>query len=705
METVNLATELPENEQNKAADEALESFKAYSESRSEWEDKHSKWKKLYFQIDDEDSKRIKDYNGSKVSMPILTEAANLFQARGYKAFFPTRDFVQATSIEPDNMAAEKSSERIAKHMTYQLTVENKHYRQDKSAMLLAAAIHGSDFTKTYRDPVKNKNIVERVRAEDLVVPYGSGPRYIEDVEDKFQVIWMSAHKARYLFKTGYFLREPEPFINGDSGAMQQTDRKVEGINPTESLSARSLCCILERHCMMDIDNDGLAEPYIVHICRQSQRILRISIRYEVDQYGEATNYKQPIEYFTHYKYLENPDGFYGLGLGYLLGELNTATNKIVREVINAGELANVGNMSGFISERLGVKGGDLALKLGKFIKIPKTVEDIKSSMLQFSFPGPNASYVQTLQYLENIAQRLGNTTEAATGDIQKVMQPLTIMTLLESTLQLPTSVLEQMALAFESELDKLYQLNRKYLVTPEDFAIEGYKGTVWPEDYSQNIRVFPIIDPKMITKQQKIAKAQALYQFAETNPFIAQNPEAMKEVTKRMLVAMETEDIEQILPGAQEPKRIDDANQENYLFMLPDNQTKFDAFPAQNHQEHLAMHQQFAQSPEFQNMPDPQKMAVMMHVQKHAAFDYGQRTGALDGQGQPANMEEQSNHGMGIPAAQGGVPAGGGNMGGFVNRTGAATSGPAGGLIFPDEPVEPGLIGLASQGLIPQQRP
>lgn len=700
METLNLATELDEKEQSMAAEEGIETFQAYLESRSEWEKKHDKWKKLYFQIDDTDPKKAKDYGGSTVCMPIITEATNLFQARGYKAFFPTRDFVQANSIEPENSKAEKSAEKIAKHMTYQLTVENKHYRQDKSAMLLSAAIHGSDFTKAFYDPIKKKNIIERVRAEDLVVPYGSGPRYVEDVEDKFHVIWMTANRAKYLHKTGYFQHEPQPFHGSEDGQLAQTDRRVEGLSPNDGMADnRTLRCILERHCLMDIDGDGLAEPYTVHIDRASQKILRVSIRYEVDEYGEATDYKEAIESFTHYKYLENPDGFYGLGIGYLLGELNDATNRMVRGVIDAGELANVGNMSGFISDRLGVKGGDLALKLGKFMKIPKTVENIKDSMLQFSFPGPNASYVQTLQYFEGIAQRLGNTTDAATGDIQKVMQPLTIMTLLESTLQMPTAVLEQMAIAFESELDKLYKLNRKHLKTPQDFAIEGYKDIVYPEDYAQNIRVFPIIDPKMITKQQKIAKAQALYEFSMNNPFIAQNPDAFKEVTKRMLEAMETEDIEQILPGAQEPKRIDDPNQENYMFMLPDNQIKFDAYAAQDHQAHMESHGAFMRTPEFQSMPQPQQMAVMMHQQKHAAFDYGQETGAIDGQGEPQSVAQQRNDPMGIAAITGGLQAGGGDMGGIDNRTGAAVAGATGGLVFPDEPVEPGLIGLADIGL------
>lgn len=700
METVNLATELPEQELGKIGQEADETFRAYLDSREPRDSRHAEYKRLYYQISELDKKKTSEYQGSKVSMPILTEAANLFQARGYKAFFPTREFIQAIPIVDNNGQAELVAERIAKHMTYQLTVEIKNYRQDKSAMLLATAIHGSDFTKAYFDPIKGKNIIERVRAEDFVVPYGSGPRNIEDIEDKFQIIWLTASKAKYLHKTGYFAFEPEPYRDSEGSQGKQVDAKVQGLNETETNDdMRTPRCVLERHFMADFDNDGMMEPYIMHLCRQSHKVLRISINYRVDERGEATQYKQPIERYTHYKFLENPDGFYGLGFGSLLGELNIATNDMIRSIINAGELANVGNMSGFISERLGIKGGDLSLKLGKFLKIPKTVDDIKSSILPMNFQGPNASYVQTLQYLEGISQRLGNTTDAATGDVQKVMQPLTIMTLLESTLQLPTSIMEQQAIAFESELDKLYQLNQMHLKTPQDFAIEGYQGVVFPEDYQSKIRVFPIIDPKMITKQQKIAKAQALYQFGIENPLIAQNPQSIEEITRRMLVAMEADDIDQIMPAAAEPQRIDDQNQENYLFLQPQPEVQFDVFPDQNHQEHLAIIGAFMQTPEFQQLPPQTQEAVLIHRQKHLAYNYGQQTGAIDGQGQLTNMVGEPNNPMAIEQFAGGLQPGTGDMGGEYNGEGGAPQGPTGGIAAPEGNIEPGLIGLGDIGV------
>lgn len=706
METINLADQLDERELNAISQECMEAFKADLESREEWEEQQAKWKKLYYQKDEPSDKVNDAFDRSRASIPLLTEGVNLFQARAYKAFFPTRDFVQAAPVGGSTQEAVQAAERVAKHINSQLTVDNPSYRKDKGAMLLASAISGSDFSKVYYDPLKAKVCVKRVRAEDLVIPYGVGQRQIEDIERKSEIVWLTRNQARYLVKSSYFIREPEVYQEGYSGTIKETVDKIQGLAEQSYIVGQNKpCCIIEQHTMLDIDGDGLAEPYIVHLDKQSWRVLRISVRYDTDEHGEATEYKEPLEYYTHYGFLPNPDGFYSLGFGHLLGSLNEACNKMLRETLDSAELANVGNMSGFISERLGVKGGDLGMKLGKLRKVPKSVDDIASSIKLLEFPGPTPAYVQMLQFLIPIAQRLSSSTDAATGDIQKVMQPLTIMTMLESSLQLPTSVMEQMAISFESEFGKIYRLNQKYLKQPVPIEDEAESGLIMPDDYAFKQRVYPIIDPKMITKQQKIAKAQALYDFTMQNPLLSQNPGAIMEATKRMLDAMEVEEVETFFPEMPAPQRIDDQTQENYLFMQPDNQVQFDVFPDQNHAEHIAVIEEFLRTPEFQGLPPEIQQQVLEHRQKHIAYDYGLQNGVVDGQGQLVDMASERDNQMGLEGIMGGIPAGGGDMG-LYSGQGGEGQGAAGGFAPPEASTgaTEGLLGLASLGLdIPQR--
>jgi len=193
---------------------------------------------------------------------------------------------------------------------------------------MAAALHGSDFTKTYFDHLKKRVVIERVRAQDLVVPYHVGPVAIEDLERKTQVKWTSVNQTKILKKMGFYSESAEPYTGeDDSGEMQDVIDDKQGITSANDYkSSDDMALVLEQHCILDLDDDDIAEPYIVWICRQSRKVLRIQIRYEIDEFGAPADNKEPIEYFTHYQFLQNPDGFYGFGLGFLLAKINYALN-------------------------------------------------------------------------------------------------------------------------------------------------------------------------------------------------------------------------------------------------------------------------------------------------------------------------------------------------------------------------------------------
>lgn len=610
MELVNLATTLDPRELTEIAERCYKEFSEDLASRAEWEENHALFKEIYYQKHYPDTP---PWSGaSRESIPILTEACNMFQARAYKAFFPTRDFVAALPADKASAGMTKEAERIAAYLNYQLTINDRYYRMDKKEMFLAVALDGSDFSKVYYDPLKKKICTDRVRAEDLVVPYTIGSVHIDTLERKTQIVHMSVNKTKMLVQTGFFIAPAEPYFEQSTSQRTEVEDDAQGIRPNSARYDSNYACILEHHRLLDLDGDGIEEPYIVWQDRSSKKIMRIQVRYEVDQNGEATKNKEPMEYFVHYGFLPNPDGFYCNGLGMLVAPLNIGINKITRQIIDAGTLANVGNMSGFMNEALGVKGDGVELVLGQFTKIPKGVDDIKKAIYQFQFPGPNSAYMQTLQMLQDVANRLASTTDAVTGDVQKVIQPLSLMTMLESSLQMPTSVMEQMALSMEDELNKIYKLYQKY-GPMEDFYFDGEEvQDVSYSDFEGNMRVYPIFDPQQVTRQQKMAKSQQLYTFASQNPIMMQDPRTMKEVTKRVLQSFDTEDIQQLIPEEPEVQFLHNQDIENTYYLLPPNERPpFDVDPKDNHAEHIGkIDALLAELKELS--PDEQEMAGMM---------------------------------------------------------------------------------------------
>lgn len=568
---VNLAEKLDEDLLSKLGKDLYRKFEEDLTSRKEWEQKHAGWKRLYYQTDRPVNQ---PWMGSAAeSVPIMAEACNGFQARAYKAMFPSRNFVSAIPIGRVNPLTTERAERVARHMSFQLAILDKNYKRDKNAMLLAISLNGSDFTKAYYDPMKRRPVVERVRAIDLVVPYFVGKKRIEEIERKTHVIYMSTNEAKIRTNMKFFIEEPKEYSMQEENPIQIEEDRIQGL--VRQRYETGYCKILEMHCLADLDDNGVSEPYIVWIDAQTQKVLRVQIRYEIDETGEPTDYKKPVEYFTHYYFLENPDGFYGLGYGLLIGDLNKAANKMLRMIEDAAELGNTS--SGFISEQLDVKGGEIEMQLGKFIKVSSPTSDIQQGIYPLTFPGAHPSLVQAEQMIEGYARRLSSATDAVSGDVDKVVQPMTMMTMLEQSLQMPTAVMEQLSMALEDEFDKIYKLNRKYLGDYDYYVENDELIPVSAEDYSEDLRVIPIYDPRNMTRQQKISKNQAIFDAVVNNPILSQNPDNIMAVTKLVLTGMEVDNVDQYMQPPPPPPPPEE---------MPPNP---DEVKAQNEQQKIAM--------------------------------------------------------------------------------------------------------------------
>lgn len=682
VEETNLAESLDDKELKSIAEKVIKDYDLDLESREAWELSKAAHLKLFYQTDSAENPPWE--GASEESIPILTEAVNQFQSRTYKAFFPNRNFVEAIPAGQSNSDARLRSERIAAHMNFQLGTLDRTYKRNKNQMFMATALHGSDFTKTYFDHLKRRVVIERVRAQDLVVPYHVGPVAIEDLDRKTHVKLTSVNNTKILNKMGFYSEVAKPYTGeNDAGPTQDAVDDQQGIEEVNEYQENEKpALVLEQHCLLDLDQDGISEPYIVWVCRESRKVLRIQVRYEVDQNGAPVKNKEPIEFFTHYQFLPNPDGFYGFGFGFLLAKINFALNKLTRMFIDAGELSTVGNLTYLISDALGIPGDDFDLTMGKGIKIPRSVDDISKHFMKLEFKGPDPAIQQAIEYLQTVAQRISSSSDIMAGQPDKVYQPEALLSMLEQGLQLYSSVQEFMGVSMEDELQKVYRLNAKYMQMEETFLSGDSQITVTPEDYQDDFRIVPIFDPKYSTRSQKLAKAQAVMQFVTQYPLTAQNPQSLYLAGKRYLECLDVEDIDEMFPQPDipQPVRIDDQNLENaYYIAPPDKRPMFDVFADQDHMAHIQTIDRFIsvflegahamQIPEdttlsangpggpntlgdpgikrlVASMSNEQKQELianlLRHRSQHLSFMYGQMNGAMDEQGNPINPQQQN---------------------------------------------------------------
>lgn len=584
---INVAEALEEKEREEIAEICLEDFEADRQSRAEWDSMHADWIAVYNQRDYPVSAPWA--NSANESLGVLTEACNSFQARAYKAFFPTRMPIAALPVGKTSEALAERAKRVAKYLQWKLFIQDQTYKEEKSAMLLRVAIHGSDFSKTFFDPVMNRIVTRAVRAQDLYVNFHVGPINIEEVQRKTELIHLSLDEGRTRAYAGYFLTPPDPMMVNQTPQPQQEQADTDNGMRPPAAESEDLAEIIEQHRNLDIDQDGIAEPYKVWVDVTSRKLLRIEVRYEVDDLGRPINGRLPIEEYTHYRFLVNPDGFYGYGLGFLLGNTNIAINKMLRQYIDGTTLSIMGSMSGFISEELGLQKGPVSLELGKFKSVSASAEQVSKGIRTMEFKPPSDGLLRAIAQLESRAQRIGAVTDALAGDIQKVMQPTTVMTMVEQGLMLFTSVQEFLLQSWSKELNKVYRLNSMYFRGEEWFMSIGLDGTeqyfVKEEDFRDDMMILPIADPRLSSQQLRIQKAQFLMEQAFKNPLIATRPEILLKVTRRLFEEMEIEGIDGLLPRG--PEEIPQPE--------PDAKAQAGAEKAEAKQAEIAIMQQKAQ--------------------------------------------------------------------------------------------------------------
>lgn len=600
---------------------------------------HEFWLRLYMQTDSAINSESSERDwGATESVPLLTEACDQFQSRTYKAFFPNETFVSAVPLRHTKDPQERKmlndrADRVGRHMSWQLGVQNPDYKKDKRALFLAAAIHGSFFTKAYFDAYKKKRIIiDNIRPTDLVISYNVGPRRIVDVRRKSHLIHTTVGQTKLLVTNGYLTEAAKPDYGDGRTQYDIAVDESQGLDPDASTIKNDIeATLVEQQFYLDIDDNGQFMPYLGTIDSLSGKLLRLTLDYEADNMGNPTQDYEQIQYYTHYKYMENPDGFYGLGLGAKIGDLNSAVSIGLRQVLDAATLANDGNNSGYISSRLCLDGEDeIELVLGKLKKVPDTVGDLSQGIMMMKFPGPSEALIKTIEFLDQRAQRMAGTTEATTGSIDKNMQPTTVLAQIEQGLEQFSSVQMGLADDFGDELQKIYKLNQKHMPFVEYFSVNEVPEAVTRQDYADDMAIEPIFDPKFATQTQKMARAQAQGQIVMQNPFLAQNPMIMSAVTRRQLEAMDVDDVDELVPPPPPPPAdIDNQEAENMYFLGPPQQTPpFDVYPDQHHAQHLASLEQFVQQ-KGHLIPPEQQQGLIQHKQKHESMLYGQQHGLI----------------------------------------------------------------------------
>ena len=547
LNSVNIAEDLDKEQLHKIGKSIIDGFETDLASRRPWEKDLESWTKLALQI--ADTKTFPWTGAANIKYPLLATAAMQFAARAYPTLVPSNGKVVKCRVAGFDPTGEKASraERISIHMSYQLLEQMDGWEEDMDKLLIALPIAGTVFKKTYWDAGKQQNCSKLVLPKNLVVNYYA--RCIEDAERISEVILMSPRKVKERQNEGIFLDThlPRPTAN-DVLANDRVNRSFQLESDDDKTTDYTL---IEQHCFLDLDDDGYAEPYIVTVEYNSNRVLRIVPRFSnqnvlVNEKGKVVKI-EPVQYYTKYDFIPNPDGgFYSIGFGRLLGPLNESSNTIINQLVDAGSLSNL--QSGFIGKGLRIKMGEAKFSPGEWKAVNATGDDIKKQIFPLPVRDPSPVLFNLLDLLLKSGKELASVAEIFVGKMPGQNTPATTtMATIEQGMKVFTAVYKRVYRSLAKEFQKLYVLNREYM-NPEEY-IDVLDQPVQQMDYlgSEN-DVIPAADPTAVSNQEKQAKVQALMQILQLGTI---NPMA---VTKLYLEAFEIPNAEQFINQPQPPQ-------------------------------------------------------------------------------------------------------------------------------------------------------
>jgi len=612
---MNLVDVLGDDVLQKISNDLLSSIRSDKESRSEWEKTYTDGLKYLGMKFDES--RSQPFEGSSgVVHPILAEAVTQFQAQSYKEMLPAKGPVKTEIIGARTVETENQAERVQEFMNYYIMNVMDEYDPELDQLLFYLPLAGSAFKKIYYDQSLNRAVSKFVPPEDLIVPYEATD--ISSAERITHVISMSTNEIKKQQLAGFYadVDIKSESYNPEMSDIEEAIDEIQGVEP--SYKEERNRNVFEVHTVLDIEGfedkkangevSGLKLPYIVTIDENSRRVLSIRRNYDSND-----PMKNKINYFVQYKFLPGL-GFYGLGLSHMIGGLSKASTSILRQLIDAGTLANL--PAGFKARGMRIRDEDDPLQPGEFRDIDTTGGSLRENLIPLPIKEPSNVLMQLLGILVDSGKRFAAIADMNVGDMNQAMPVGTTVALLERGTKVMSAIHKRLHYAQKLEFGLLAKVFNEFLPPVYEYAVGSGNQQIKQQDFDDKVDIIPVSDPNIFSQSQRVTLAQELLQMVQSNPQI-HGPLGIYEAYRRMYGALGVDNVDALIqpPPDMTPKPID-AGLENSGFLMGQ---PAQAFEGQNHEAHLQAHSGLFLTPVVMQNPQIQAL-IVSHCMQHLQF-------------------------------------------------------------------------------------
>ena len=607
----NLAEQIEEDELVRIGEEVYEKYEADKESRAEWE---SMFERGFDLLGLKLEETTEPFEGAATAVhPLLIESAVKFQSRASQELFPSSGPVKAQVLGDVTVDKQRQGNRVQNFMNYQLTEQMPEYFDEFERMLFHLPLIGSSFKKIYYDASVERPVSEFVPIDQFYVSY-----YATDLRraDRYtHVLYRSPREIASAMYSGMYaeIDLPDAYIPEQSDLTQKMDT-VLGLSPSSDTDMQYV--LLEQHCYLDIEGLGYECPYIVTIEETSRKVL--SIR---RNWNEDDKTKQKKMFFTHYRFVPG-FGFYGLGLIHFLGNLTMSATAAMRNLIDAGQFANL--PGGFKAKGVRVVGDNDPIAPGEFKEVEATGMDLSRSIVPLPYKEPSGTLFQMLQFVAGAGQKFADTTEQVITEGSNYGPVGTTMALLEASSKFFSAIHKRLHKSQRDEFKILARINYESLPPKYPYDVPGISEAVFKRDFDGRVDVLPVSDPNIPSSAHRLMMAQMVMQQAQQSSPGMFN---MEELNRTLLNAANIPNLDKILPEKPQAQPLDPVTDiEAATKGLP-----IKAFAGQNHDAHIQIKTMFLQDPANGGNPIMQRVSPILqaNIQEHVVMKYEEQVNGL----------------------------------------------------------------------------
>ena len=625
----NLAEYLDESYMQSLASELIGEYNDDLNSRKDWETTIQEGMDLLGLKVEEKSEPWEGACG--ITHPMLTEAVVRYQAEMIMETVPAQGPVKTQVIGKETKEKLEAAERVENDMNYRLMNEMPEWRTEQERLYWSQPLMGSAFKKVYYDPGLGRQTSVFVTADDIVVSYGATS--LQSAERITHRMRKNKNEIRKLQVSGFYrdidLGDPPR----DVANLQKKRNELTGIDALNDTRYR----LLEMHCFLDLkgyeDEDdgeptGIALPYVVTVNESTNDILAIRRNWREDD-----ELKQARMHFVHYPYITG-FGFYGFGLLHLIGGHARGATSLLRQLVDAGTLANL--PGGLKSRGLRIIGDDTPIAPGEFRDVDVPGGAIRDNILPLPYKEPSQTLSALLNAIVEEGRRFASISDLKVSDMSSQAPVGTTLAILERTLKVMSAVQARVHYAMKDEFKLLSAIIRDFTPEEYDYEVDDAPRQVKQSDYDQT-DIIPVSDPNASTMSQRIVQYQAALQLAQGAPQIYDLP----ALHRQMLMTLNIKNADKLVPTGDDIKPADPVS-ENMSLMVG---KPVKAFSYQDHEAHIQTHMAMMQDPKMQQIAGQSPMYAQMmtsaqaHIAEHLGFAYRQKIEEMIGAPLPIDSE------------------------------------------------------------------